>query len=471
MNQYRLHNLYGRKIFIADLILTTIWALLLARYSSPGLMLLIPIRIALCFEMDRKSRWTLISSLGFLIAYLSAPIFTRPFEGLIRILLSAVGEAGVALQLFSHPLSGEGEAWLYAVSILGFIWLAIMPVIVGISFRNIGKIAWEKKGIWIYLAPLTLLCVWIMFAEGPVGGVLLGLTISFLPALYWSLYNRRGRSPIQLLLNNGTFRRYLNYVALLLAAGVIGLGNNYTLKAIGLMILPPLFYIILVKSLRIGIVLTRCCAALSVSGLLCYLSLEADKITSIVLLVSSGLLILYVGITMISQQRRLWAAVLLVLSDIFILMPLTFGLNPYILPEADAMVAYASPHNTFGGIYRITSSHDSAPYPKYGLRNRYGLILPMKYVDLRALDCSGRYVLVNAPVGSGSLLTEQRYGVFDLSKRDFIVDPTRMEVLDIQKEEGNSFKLIDPSGKNFATLWLRGEYEGRYYEDAHVEPD
>ena len=32
-------------------------------------ILLIPIRIALCFEMQRKSPWTLISAICFLLAY------------------------------------------------------------------------------------------------------------------------------------------------------------------------------------------------------------------------------------------------------------------------------------------------------------------------------------------------------------------------------------------------------------------
>lgn len=64
-----IRNIYSKKMFIIDLILVSVWALFFSRYCSPGLLLLIPIRIALCFEMQRKSPWTLISAIGFLLAY------------------------------------------------------------------------------------------------------------------------------------------------------------------------------------------------------------------------------------------------------------------------------------------------------------------------------------------------------------------------------------------------------------------
>ena len=55
-------NFYVKKMFIADLIITTIWALFTCRYALSGgygPFLYIFIRIALCFEMQCKSPWTL----------------------------------------------------------------------------------------------------------------------------------------------------------------------------------------------------------------------------------------------------------------------------------------------------------------------------------------------------------------------------------------------------------------------------
>ena len=77
-----IRNLYGNKMFIADLILTSIWALFFSRYCNSLLLLalMIPIRIALCFEMEHKSPWTLISATGFLIAYICADCFIKPFK-------------------------------------------------------------------------------------------------------------------------------------------------------------------------------------------------------------------------------------------------------------------------------------------------------------------------------------------------------------------------------------------------------
>lgn len=53
-------NIYGKKMFVADLIITSFWALFSILNSLWGawpILIYILMRIALCFEMKHKSPW------------------------------------------------------------------------------------------------------------------------------------------------------------------------------------------------------------------------------------------------------------------------------------------------------------------------------------------------------------------------------------------------------------------------------
>ena len=66
--------------------------------------------------------------------------------------------------------------------------------------------------------------------------------------------------------------------------------------------------------------------------------------------------------------------------------------------------------------------------------------------------------------------SDQRYGVFDLRNRTFVVNPNTLDVSGLEKIDDKSFKLINAEGRYFATLYLPGEYCGTYYPNAHIEP-
>lgn len=144
-------SIYGKKMFIADLILVSVWAFFFSRYCSSGLLLLIPIRIALSFEMNGKSKWTLVSAIAFLIAYSVANNFDKPFERMFFNFFCAIGESELMSDIFSKPLEWEMKAWIGSFAALWYIWLVVLPVIIGIRQHNIKDIKWRKKGIWIYL--------------------------------------------------------------------------------------------------------------------------------------------------------------------------------------------------------------------------------------------------------------------------------------------------------------------------------
>lgn len=470
-------NIYGRKMLVTDLTLVSVWALFFSRYCSVGLLLLIPIRIALCFEMKRKSPWTLISAIGFLLAYSCVDDFSRPFERMFYNFFCAIGESELMVKIFSEPFEWEMKAWIEAISALWYIWLVVLPLVIGICLNNIGRIVWSNKWIWIYLAPLSALCVWSMIEEGEVGFILLGFVISFLPVVYWSIYDRHGRSPIQLLLRDRSIGWYLLYVALFLSAITVGLKDITSLKLIGLIIFPAAFYILLSVSLRLGTILTRCCIALSISGWLYWLTFDTGKTGTIVLLCVAIGLIVFAGITMIIRTKTWKESLILVLVVPTVLIPCTLGLNPYVVTDADYTRMYVTNVSVRNGVYVVEkyyeNNDDGQPFVygrKYGLRDRYGIILPIEYTELKTLNRWGRYIVTNSPDRYGNLWSDQHYGVFDLRNRTFVVNPKTLDVSELVKIDDKSFKLINPEGRYFATLYLPGEYRGTYYSSAHIEP-
>lgn len=470
-------NIYGKKMFITDLILVSVWALFFSRYCSSGLLLLIPIRIALCFEMHRKSPWTLVSAIGFLLAYSCVDDFTRPFERMLFNLFCAIGESNLMFDVFSEPFEWEMKAWIGTISAVWYIWLVIMPLVAGISFRNLRQINWTSKWIWIYVIPFFGLCLWTMIEEGEVGYILLGLVISYLPVVYWSMYDRNGRSPIELLLKDRNIGLYLLYALMFLAAITIGLKDITSLKLIGLIVFPAAFYILLTVSFRLGTILTRCCIALSVSGWLYWLTFDTGKAGTIVLLSIAIGLIIFSSVTIIVKAKSWKAPMILMLVVPTVIIPCTLGLNPYIVIDADYTRMYLSNVSVKNGVYvigkyyeKIDSGQPFVYGRKYGLRDRYGVILPIEYTKLKTLDRWGRYIATISPNRNGNLWSDQHYGVFDLRKRTFVVNPMTLDVSGLEKIDDKSFKLINQKGRHFATLCLSGEYRGKYYRDAHVEP-
>lgn len=471
------HYLYGKKVFIIDLILVSIWSFFFSRCSSPGLMLLVLIRVALCFEMDRKSPWTLVSAIGFMLAYICADNLSKPFERMFYSFFCAIGKSKLMVDIFSKPFEWEMEVWIGSISALWFVWLAVLPIVVGIRLRNISKIQWTRKWIWISLVPFTGLCSWVMYDEGAVGGILLGLVISLMPVIYWSIYERRGRSLIQTIINQKEIRWYLAYSVFMLFTVTIGMKDISSLKLVGVLTLPALFYIMLTRSMNAGIVLTRICVALSAAGLCYWLTFDYGQTGTVILLIIALALIVYSAVVMIVKMRNWMPSLILSTTIPLVIVPGILGLNPYVVTDADYTRMYLTNLSVRNGVYVVEKyveiTEPDTPYfcgRKYGLRDRYGIILPIVYDELKPVDRWGRYIATKSPNKYGCMKADQRYGVYDLRKRVFVVNPDNLEVAELEKIDDKSFKLINPEGRYFATLYLAGEYRGVYFADAHIEP-
>ena len=222
---------------------------------------------------------------------------------------------------------------------------------------------------------------------------------------------------------------------------------------------------------------TRICVALSTAGLCYWLTFDYGTTVTVILLIIAIVLIVYSAVTIVVKIHKWMPSVILVTTMPLVIIPGILGLNPYVVTDADYTRMYVTNLSVRNGVYVVEKYVEIAeadkPYScgrKYGLRDRYGIILPMKYDDLKPVDRWGRYIATNTPEKYGCMKSDQRYGVYDLRKRVFVVNPDNLEVADLEKIDDKSFKLINPEGRYFATLYLPGEYRGAYFSDAHIEP-
>lgn len=144
-------------------------------------------------------------------------------------------------------------------------------------------------------------CVWIECYEPIAGTIMSGLVLCFLTIIYWSAYNRNGRSAVALLAKGKTISSYVGFVILLSLCLFIGMEEITFVKAVGLLVMPPVFYVIICDGCNIK-PLTRYAVAMSVCGILFYFIFSAPLVIKVVTLSLSVLLSLYVSIK--THNRR-----------------------------------------------------------------------------------------------------------------------------------------------------------------------
>lgn len=446
-------SFYGRKMLLADLAIITIWALFSIRYTLCNAwpaMVYILMRMALCFEMRKRSSWVLYSAIVFLWCYggfVFGDISIYPIRRIFYYIAAWMGFGSDVVNEFAGIMEPEIKVWLYLISALSNMWIIGLPLLVGISQKNIGKIDWRRKWIWIYIAVSICLSLWVESYETLIGTFLSGLLLAILPIIYWFIYNRNGRSVVALLAQDKAVTLYVEFVILLLLCMSIGLKEITFIKTLGLLVIPPLFYIMMCRGFNFT-PLTRHAVAMAVCGVLYIFIFTAPFPIKVATVSISVLLSLYVALDVLRKRHSGYFACIMFITPIAVICPILLGINPYVLLDVDSVSK--SYFNSYGTdrvyVIEVNDAH--------GLRDRYGMVLEPKYDRIERLDKSGRYLSVN--LNKGSLITGNRFGIYDIILRQFVLDPESVEVSQIKPTGENRFDLISPDSTHFATFLLRG---------------
>lgn len=93
----------------------------------------------------------------------------------------------------------------------------------------------------------------------------------------------------------------------------------------------------------------------------------------------------------------------------------------------------------------------------------------MEYDELKVIDEQGRYILL-CPNVVEPMRMWQQVGIFDLKKRIFVLDPYNLGDSKVEKINDKAFKVTNSQGRHYTTLYLPGEYKGKYFSNAHFVP-
>lgn len=462
-------NLYGRKMFIADLIITTVWAIFMFRYSlygGYGVFLYIPMRMALCFEMQRKSPWTLYSAFTFLLC-MGSHLLTHsqslyPAKRIVYHLLCVLGYQNDVIEVLDESEINQDVAWLVILNGIIYLWLFAVPLTVGFLQRNISKIEWKRKGVLIYIGVVLFLTIWFIGGEFWIGEFLQGFLLSLLPIVYWALYERNGTSLIDKVSSYRAFNCYLGFLVLILVCFLIGCEDYENLKIVGLVIAPIAYYVLICRSFRFSPMLTRHAVAMSVAGLLYIFIFYMPDFVKYMTLSLSAILVLYVAIDMGWKHRVLFASGSLFIGTLLFVCPVILGLNPYMAFDVESVGRYHWDYSAEKGMF--TTYKDG----KVGLRDRFGEILKPEYERIQRLDRRGRYISVLT--GPGTLIAKQRHGIYDLAARKFILHPDSIAVSELIEIDKHTYAMNDAERKRFATLRMPGYYDYHYVREIEIEP-
>ncbi len=465
-------SLYNNSMFVADLVLTSLWAIFAVKYlvGTWEVLLLLPLmRIALAFQMHSRSPWSLVSAVAFGCYYASVDDIARPIEKMTNILGHVLHIDSLTGPVDGLSIPVAYNIVFFALMVLFSLWLVAMPIAVSLHFKNLQTINWSKRWVQIYGIAVAVLGTWSIYEEGRYGLAPIGLFLAPLPAIYWMIYNRKGRSIVQLLISRKDIVWYAAFLAYYTIALTIGLRGINSWNLVALITLLPLLYVMLIKVMRLGKVLTRICVALAAAGL-CYIT-SLNFEVPYVMVAGAVALCVYAGVEAFRTTKSKLLGGLLLLGVPVVVAPSILGLNPYVC--MDAITTYSTEGN---GVYVIKSKMETPDASRrkqvkycgygYGLRDSYGVILPMKYKELEPIGSNGEFVKVKTYISQSA----SDFGIFDIKRHRWIVNPDKGVVCDIVMMNNVECALYDDNNNHFATLYLPGYRRGNYYCDTDFIP-
>lgn len=465
------NNFYKKYLFIPDLTLISVWSLFAARYTvdaSISVIVIIILRITLCFQLRNHGKWVLYSACTFLFAYIYMP-GNSCFEYATQSMgyhIWYLFDSKSALSIYTEPHYSYPSNWILALQVFWIVWNVIMPVIVGI----VQLLKRSKKQILrtFCLCSIVSLMEIAFYCELYHNSTIVSLyTIGFaiFPYVRWLITNRQlGMTRV---LSDRDFITYTSIVAIFLAAVLIGLREVYLLRPIALMTVPVFIYYAIVTSVRSTPRLYAC--VLAIGGFTFWLSLQSQLETKIVCMTISLGSIIYVGVKLMNCIHRIFIPILFVFAIPFLLYPTICGYNPYTVLYAENTRPFLKNIYTRNGLF-VTQKDG-----KYGLRDRYGEILAPRYQKFEVLDPKGRVISVEIcdSTFNGAGFSYPHYGIYDLRKQQFIINPDSVDVDYIYHKDDETFQLHKTYRDDYeilAELIMPGYYYADYYAAPHLEP-
>ena len=432
-----------------DLIMVTLMCLL---FFHSGNLYLVPLtllalRLLTSFSLlhRQKAAWLPVSVTtlwtGIMAAVMGAEqlvqkVFAEPFYVLFRSGRLLWGRDSYFRHLSEVP-GGLDDGWFSAfmLSVLVYVvWFVVFPLVAY-------GLQWKRKAFTapaLFSRPVNQ-CLLALFLALMAGGILSHV-------LPWGTFNIWLFVLVVILLSGwqkGRFRplpslqRYLLFTALFFTSYLVGRPMDHDLSWWGLLLLPAVFYALVCRISRIA-VNRRSLSWIFAGGMAYWIAQFATGGIRYAVLAAAVALMGYAVVCWYRQVRRARLAVLFFGVQALLLPVLTLGYNPYACPQGARLHKFVSYAGSPDGLLLVHAGNH------YGLRDRFGTILPCQYERIEMLGNEHQpFVKVRQNDG---------WGIYDLERHVMVAEP---HYISVEPYNQAYYRLKDEQGQSH---YFRGPF-------------
>ena len=438
---------------IADLVICSVWLLLLAHEDiNSGLMnpvvLLFPaLRIWATFLMQRRSTLmiaplVMLSLMGLVVFLDRNPGYLIFIEPWLKLLTSGSALFGVELVDNADYQDFTIELCEYSlpVSLICYAWMVVIPW--GVFIYNLCKKQLQSSNLNLWKA--IGLCIYIFvvaFADAvllsetyktTLAVTVLALMLLLIPVIFC-------RGNIKELFNRGEIA-YLLTFAMFVIAYICGIGLELK-SAITVCVLPAAFFALMNWYVRREITYKDILLIVGASVVFWCAQYTINMVRILLLFTSLAMMAIPV-IRFAIDTKRSWASAGLYMMIALIMPVFCLGYNPYSVLEASRAWLFDKYAYSKNGLLCVSNGTIG------GLRDRYGVILPLEYDRIELLDSSKPYCKVSK---------NRMWQIYDIERHELVSDEWFEEV--VQCDE-YVYRLKSQNGDKYMTIqWYYNRYD------------
>ena len=436
---------------IADLIICSVWLLLVAHEEISGWMinpfiLLFPaVRIWISFLMKRQSKLmivpivvlALLTSCMFLDRSPRYLLFVGPWETFLTSVCALFSIDSVRSIELQELVSNVCKNIL---SIVGYIWLVIYPLAVYIYKRAKKQLAPGTMGIWkcIGLCAYFFCCTIVssivlsISYTTTIGMAVLVLMLMLIPSIFY-------HNNIKGIFSRGEVA-YLLTLAIFAVGYVCGIGLELK-SAITVCTLPAAFFALMNWYARREITYKDILLIVGASVVFWCAQYTINMVRILLLFASLAMMAIPV-IRFAIDTKRSWASAGLYMMIALIMPVFCLGYNSYSVLEASRVWHFDKYAYSKNGLLCVSNGTIA------GLRDRYGVILPLEYDCIELLDSSKPYCKVHK---------NRMWQIYDIERHELVSDEWFEEV--VQCDE-YVYRLKSQNGDKYMTIqWYYNRYD------------
>jgi hypothetical protein len=414
---------------------------------NPVVLLFPALRIWATFLMQRRSTLmiaplVMLSLIGLVVFLDRDPGYLLFIEPWLKLLTSGSALFGVELvdNVDYQDFTIELCEYSLPVSLICYAWLVGIPW--GVFIYNLCKKQlqssnlniWKAIGLYIYIFVVAFADA-VLLSETyktTLAVTVLALMLLLIPVIFC-------RGNIKELFNRGEIA-YLLTFAMFVIAYICGIGLELK-SAITVCVLPAAFFALMNWYASREITYKDILLIVGASVVFWCAQYTINMVRILLLFTSLAMMAIPV-IRFAIDTKRSWASAGLYMMIALIMPVFCLGYNPYSVLEASRAWHYDKYAYSKNGLLCVSNGTIG------GLRDRYGVILPLEYDRIELLDSSKPYCKVRK---------NRMWQIYDIERHEFVSDEWFEEVVQCNEY---IYHLKSQNGDKYMTIqWYYNRYD------------